>query len=232
MNLKKNFFKLRNNEVFGKTVENVRKHRNIKLIATERRRNYLVSEPSYNVTKWFSEGLLAIEIKIIKVKMKKPVYLGLSILEIDKTLMREIWYGYIKPKYQQNAKLYYMDTDCFITHIKTEDVYENIANDVENRFDISNYELNRILLTGKNKKVIGLMKDEFGGKTMAEFVALKPKTYSYLMDDGNNDKLIMHILKKLTRLHWVVMMIKDCKLLIKLHHIHMMQVLEKYAKQS
>ena len=94
-----------------------------------------------------------------------------------------------------------MDTDCFITHIKTEDVYENIANDVENRFDISNYELNRILLTGKNKKVIGLMKDEFGGKTMAEFVAIKPKTYSYLMDDGNNDKLIMHILKKLTRLH-------------------------------
>ena len=90
MNLKKNFFKLRNNEVFGKTMENVRKHRNIKLIATERRRNYLVSEPSYNVTKWFSEGLLAIEIKIIKVKMKKPVYLGLSILEIDKTLMREI----------------------------------------------------------------------------------------------------------------------------------------------
>ena len=90
MNLKKNFFKLRNNEVFGKTVENVRKHRNIKLITTERRRSYLVSEPSYRVTKWFSEGLLAIEIKIIKVKMNKPVYLGLSILEIDKTLMREI----------------------------------------------------------------------------------------------------------------------------------------------
>ena len=88
--MKKNFFKLRNNEVFGKTMENVRKHRNIKLIATERRRNYLVSEPSYHVTKWFSEGLLAIEIKIIKVKMKKPVYLGLSILEIDKTLMPEI----------------------------------------------------------------------------------------------------------------------------------------------
>ena len=102
--------------------------------------------------------------------------------------MYEFWYNYIKPKYQQNAKLFYMDTDSFIIHIKTEDVYEDIVDGVERRFDTSNYEVNRSLLTRKNKKEIGLMKDELGGKIMTEFVAFRPKTYSYLVDDGNSDK--------------------------------------------
>ena len=106
--------------------------------------------------------------KKIKVKMNKPFYLGLSILEISKTPMYEFWYDYIKPKYWCNAKLYYMDTDSFIVHIKTEDVYEDITNDVEKRFDLSNYATERPLPTGKNKKVIGLMKDELGGKIMTE----------------------------------------------------------------
>ena len=121
------------------------------------------------------ESLLAIEMKKTKVKMNKPIYLGLSILEISKTLMYEFWYDYMKPKYGDNVKLYYMDTDSFIMHIKTEDFYKDIANDVEERFDTSNYEVNGIafnrpLPTGKNKKVIGLMKDELGGKIMTEFV--------------------------------------------------------------
>ena len=102
--------------------------------------------------------------------------------------MYEFWYDYIKPTYQDNAKLCYMDTDSFIINVKTEDVYEDIAKDVEKRFDTSNYEVNRSLPTGNNKKVIGLMKDELGGKIMTEFVALRPKTYSYLTDDGNSDK--------------------------------------------
>ena len=123
--------------------------------------------------------------KKIKVKMDKSVYLGLSILEI---LMFEFWYNYIKPKYQNNAKLCYMDTDSFIINIKMEDFYEDIANDVEKRFDASNYEVNKPLPKGKNKKVIGLMKDKLGGKIMTEFAALRPKTYSYLMDDGNSNK--------------------------------------------
>ena len=126
--------------------------------------------------------------RMIKVKMIKPVYLGLSILEIIKILMYEFWYYYIKPEYQDNGKLCYMDTDSFAIHIKTEDVFEYIAEDVEKRFYTSNYEVNRLLPTGKNKKVIGLMEDELGRKIMAEFVTLKPKTYFYLMDDRNNDK--------------------------------------------
>ena len=102
--------------------------------------------------------------------------------------MYEFWYDYIKPKYENNAKLCYRDTDSFIIHIKTEDVYEDIPDDVEKRFDTSNYEVNRPLPKSKNKKVIGLMKDELGGKIMTKFVGLRPKTYSYLMDDGNSDK--------------------------------------------
>ena len=127
----KDFFKLMNNSVFGKTMGNVRKHRDIKLVTTDKRRNQLVSEPNYHTTKLFSECLLAIEMKKINVKMNKSIYLGFSILEISKTLMYEFSYGYIKPKYQNNAKLCYMDTDSFIINIKTEDFHEDIADDVK-----------------------------------------------------------------------------------------------------
>ena len=121
--------------------------------------------------------------------MNKPVYLGLSsILEICKTLLYEFWDDYMKPKYADNVKLCYMDTDSFIMHIKTADFYKDIANDVEKRFDTSNYEVSRPLPTRKNKKVIGLMKDELGGKIMTELVVLRPKTYSYLTDDSWSDK--------------------------------------------
>ena len=94
----------------------------------------------------------------------------------------------MKPKYGDNVKLCYMDTDSFIMHIKTEDFYKVIADDVEKRFDTSNYEVKRPLPAGNNKKVIILMKDELGGKIMTEFAALRPKNYSYLMDDSRSDK--------------------------------------------
>ena len=102
--------------------------------------------------------------------------------------MYEFWYDYMKPKYGNDVKLCYMDMDSFIMNIKTNDFYEDIANDVENRFDTSNYEVNRLLPMGKNKKIIGLMKDELGGKIITEFATLRPKTYSYLTDDGKEDK--------------------------------------------
>ena len=94
----------------------------------------------------------------------------------------------MKPKYGNNVKLCYLDTDSFIIHTKTEDFYKDISNDVEKRFDTSSYEVNRPLPTGKNKKVVGLMKYELGGKIMTDFVALRPKTYSYLADDCKEDK--------------------------------------------
>ena len=148
-----------NNAVIGKTIENVRKHRNIILVTTERRRNCLVSEPNYHTTKIFTEHLLAIEIKKTQITMNKPAYSGLSILDLSKTVIYEFWYDYVKPKYGENAKLCYMDRERFIVHVKTDDIYKDIAEDVETRFDTSNFETDKPLPKGKNKKVIGLMKE-------------------------------------------------------------------------
>ena len=169
-------------------MENIRKHRDIKLVTTDKKSSKLVSEPNYHTINLILEDLSIIEIKKTKVKMNKPIYLGLSISEISKILMYEFWYDYMKLKYGNNVKLCYMDIDSFIMNIKTNDFYENIANDVENRFDTSNYEVNRPLPMGKNKKVISLMKDELGGKIITEFVTSRPKTYSYLTDDGKKDE--------------------------------------------
>ena len=122
------------------------------------------------------------EMKKVEVKMDKPVYLGQAILDISKSLMYEFWYHYIKPKYMDNARLCYMDTDSFIINIKTENFYRDIANDAKEWYDTSNYDENekRTLPIGENKKVIGLFKDELGGKIMAEFIALRPKAYAYI----------------------------------------------------
>ena len=111
--------------------------------------------------------------------MNKPLYLGMSILDISKTLMYKFWYDYIKPKYGDRAKLCYTDTDSFIIHITTEDFFVNISDDVERWFDTSNFDENgkRSPLIGKNKKVIGLFKDKLGGKIIKEFCALRAKTY-------------------------------------------------------
>ena len=177
-----------NNAVFGKTMENVRKHRNIKLATTKRRRNCLVSELNYHTTTFFTEHLLATEMRETQILMNKPVCLGLSILDLSKTVMYEFWYEYVKPKYGENAKLCYINTDSFIAHVKTDDIYKDITEDVETRFDTSNFELYRPLPKGKNKKVVGLMKDELGGRIMKKFVGLTAKTYSYLEDNNDEDK--------------------------------------------
>ena len=155
-----------NNAVFGKTTKNVRKHRNINLVTKERRRNYLLSEPYYRTTKFFTENLLAIKMRKAQTLMNKPVYLSLSILDLSKTVTYEFWYDYVKPKYDKNAKLCYMDTDSFIVYVNIKDIYKDIAEDVETRFDTSNFELHIPLPNEKNKKVIGLMKDGLGGQIM------------------------------------------------------------------
>ena len=170
-----------NNAVFGKTMENVRNHRNIKLVTSDKRRSILVSEPNYPSRKCISKDLMIIEIRKVEVKMNKPMYIGQAILDITKTLMYEFWYDYIKPKYGDKARLCYMDRDSFVIHIKTEDFYKDIADNVERWFDTSNYDEKdeRIPLpTGKNKKVTGLFKDELGGKIMIEFCALRTKAYA------------------------------------------------------
>ena len=186
----KDFFKLMNNSVFGKTMENVRNHRDIKIVTTDKRRSILASEPNYHSTKHISKDLLIMEMKKTEVKMNKPIYLGQAILDLCKRLMYEFWYDYIKPKYDDKARLCYMDTDTFVIYIETEDFDKDIANDVERLFDTSNYDKKdeRPLPIGKNKNVIGLFKDELRGKIVTEFCALKAKAYAYKLDDDTEHK--------------------------------------------
>ena len=186
----KDFFKLMDNSVFGKTMENVRNHRDIKVVTTDKRRSILASEPNYHSSKCISKDLVIMEMKKVEVKMNKPIYLEQAILDISKTLMYEFWCDYIKPKYGDKARLCYMDTDSFVMHIKTEDFYKDIAGDVERWFDTSNYDEKdkRPLPIGKNEKVISMFKDELGGKVITEFCALRAKAYAFKLDDDTEKK--------------------------------------------
>ena len=186
----KDFFKLMNNAVFGKTMENVKNDRDIKIVTTDKRGSILASKPNYHSTKYISKYLLIMEMKKAEIKMNKPIYLGQAILDISKTLIYEFWYDYIKPMYSDKATLCYTDTDSLVIHTKTEDFYKDIGSDVEKWFDTSNYNKkdDRPLPIGKNKKVIGMCKDELGGKIMTEFCALKAKTYAYKLDDDTEHK--------------------------------------------
>ena len=150
--------------------------------------------------------------KKTRVKLTKPLYLGMSILDISKILMYKFWYDYIRPKYGDRAKLCYTDTDSFIIYIKTEDFFEDISNDVEGWFDTSNYDKNdkRPLPIGKNKKVPGLFKDELGGKIITEFVALRPKAYSYLDDDANEYKKSKGTKRCVIKQNLMFQNFKDC----------------------
>ena len=146
-----------NNSAFGKTIENVRNDRDIKLVTSDKRSELLVSEPNYHPQKFISDHLMAIEMKQTRIKMTKPLYLGISILDISKILMNEFWYGYIRPKYGDRARFEYTNTASFIIYIKIKNFFEDISNNVEGRFDTSNYDKNdkKPLPIGKNKKEPG-----------------------------------------------------------------------------
>ena len=185
----KDFYKLKINSIYGKTVQNDRKHRDIKLVTTENKRNKLASEPNYHSSKFISKDLLIMEMEKTEVKINKPIYLGQAVLDLSKTLMYEFWYDYLKPIYGEEIRLCYTDTGSFIMHIKTDDFYKDISADVDKWFDTSNFNKNdnRPLEIGKNKKVLGKFKDELGGKIMTKFVALRAKRYSFLIDDFTDD---------------------------------------------
>ena len=144
--------------------------------------------------------------------MNKPVYLDMSILDISKTLTYKFWYDYIEPKYVDRVKLCYTDPDSIITHIMSEDLYRDIANDVEKWFDTFNYDKNgkRPLPISKNKKVYGFFKDELGGKIMKEFVALRAKAYVHLMDDDGEEKISKETRKCLIKHEIMFKNYKDC----------------------
>ena len=185
----KDFYRLMNNLVFRKTMENIRKHRDIKLV--NNKEDYLkqVMKPNFKGGVLMGADLMSCEMGKVKVKMNKPVCLGQAILNLSKTKMYEFHYDYMKRKYNESdLKLLYMDTDSLVHDIETEDFYKNIVEDVETRFDKSGYVPGRPLPIEKNKKVIGLMKDELGGKIMNKFISLRPKMDSYRVEESEPKK--------------------------------------------
>ena len=185
-NFEKDFFKLMNNSVFGKTMENIRNRENIKLATSEKKALKLIAKPNFKRRTIFTENLIAVHLGKTKLKFNKPIYVGMCILDVSKTLMYDFHYNYIKKKYGEDAKLLMTDTDSLCYEIKTEDFYKDISADVEAKFDTSAYPKDHTdrnghpsgIKTGVNKKVVGMMKDECSGKIMTEFVGLRAKLYA------------------------------------------------------
>ena len=188
-NFEKDFYKLMNNSVFGKTMENIRNRVNVKLVNTEEKLRKLVAKPNFKSCKIFNENLVSVHMKQTSLTMVKPVYLGMCILDLSKTIMFDFHYNYIKSKYGDKAKLLFSDTDSLMCEIETEDFYKDISGDVKDRFDTSDYPENHPsgIPTGINKKVLGKMKDEAAGKIIKEFVGLRAKLYSYKMYEGGEE---------------------------------------------
>ena len=186
----KDFFKLMNNSVFGKTMENIRNRVDIRLVNEEKQAEKLVSKPTFEGRTIFCEDLAAVYMKRTKIMFDKPIYVKFCILDLSKMLMYDFHYNYIVKKYGQNQKLLFTDTDSLAYEIKTEDFYQDISNDVTEKFDTSNYAKNHPsgIKTGCNKKVIGMMKDKCGGKQITEFVGLRAKMYFYRLDETEEKK--------------------------------------------
>ena len=179
----KDFFKLMNNSVFGKTMENIENRVDIRLVTDKKEAIKLAAKPNYDKCTIFDDNLIAIHMKRTKLLYDKPIYLGMCILDLSKTLMYDFHYNYVKKKYGDNAALLFTDTDSLAYEIKTDDFYADISNDVESRFDTSDYSKDHPsgIKTGVNKKVISMFKDEASGKQIEEFVGLRAKLDSYKM---------------------------------------------------
>ena len=197
----KDFFKLMNNAVFGKTMENIRNRVDIKLVNNEKQAEKLSAKPNFKHCNIFSEDLVAIHMKKTKLDFDKPVYLGMCILDLSKTLMYDFHYNYIKQKYGDKAKLLLTDTDSLMYEIQTEDFYKDINGDVKDRFDTSGYPPGHpsSIPSGFNKKVLGMFKDEVNGNVIDEFVGLRAKLYSYKMFEGEESKKCKGVKKSVVK---------------------------------
>ena len=193
----KDFFKLMNNSVFGKTMENLRKRSNIQLVTNPERMERLAARPTYISHKIFHENLVAVHSKQTKLVLNKPSYVGMSILELSKTLMYDFHYNYIKKKYPE-AQLLFTDTDSLCYHIKTEDIYSDFFADRE-LFDNSDYPSDSKFYFSENKKVIGKFKDETAGVPIREFIGLKSKMYSISLDNEKFSKKAKGVKKNVIR---------------------------------
>ena len=185
-----------NNAIFGKSMENVLNKSNIKLINNNPEKLLkLIKEPNFENIHKISDKQVLIQSKPVRIKFNKPIYLGACILETSKLHMHKFWYDYLKVKYGNYVNLIYTDTDSFILEIITDDIYEDMKND-NHLFDFSEYDKDHKCYNVKNKKKLGIFKDELNGKIMTEFSCLKPKMYSFEYIENNsikNDKNIKEL---------------------------------------
>ena len=194
----KDFFKLMNNSVFGKTMENIRKRVDVRLITDEKKLLKMASKPTYVSSKIFNENLVAVHKIKETLTLNRPTYVGMCILDLSKTLMYDFHYNYIKEKYGDKAKLLFTDTDSLTYEIEAEDVYQDFWND-KDRFDNSDYPENSPYFDKTNKKVIGKFKDEAAGIPITEFVGLRSKMYSYIKDNQKVGKTAKGIKKNIIK---------------------------------
>ena len=200
-NFEKDFFKLMNNSVFGKAIENIRKRQNIKIIDDRKKALKLSSRPNFDRCTIFDKHLIALHMLNTEIYFNKPVYVGQAILDLSKMLMFNFHYNYIKKKYHNKAELLFTDTDSLMYQIKTDDFYKDINPDVQYKFDTSDYPSIHPsgIQTGLNKKVIGMFKDEVAGKQITHFVGIRPKLYSYKVEDEKELKKCKGIKKNVVK---------------------------------
>ena len=205
----KDFFKLMNNAVFGKTMENLRKRVNLELVHTERRLKKLCAKPNFEAVTIFNEDLAAVNLKKTQLFLNRPIYVGFSILDLSKTVMYGFHYNYMKVKYGDCAKLLMTDTDSLCYEVQTEDLYKNMHEDAY-YFDTSNYAPDHPLYSRVNMKVLGKMKDEYGGVPVEEYVGLRPKMYSMVADGGEEKKTAKGVSKIVTKKRLRHSQYRDC----------------------
>ncbi|XP_070171333.1 uncharacterized protein [Polyergus mexicanus] len=189
----KNLYKLMNNAVFGKTMENVRKHSNVRLVTRWDGRygaEAMIAKPNFHSRSVFAEDLVAVELRKLEVKFNKPIYVGMCILDISKIRLYEFHYEYMLPLYRDKCRIMYTDTDSLIYRVECEDVYENMKRDID-RFDTSDYATdNAYGMPLANKKIPGAMKDENAGAIITEFIGLRAKMYALRVDGRSDTKKI------------------------------------------
>ena len=197
----KDFFKLMNNSVFGKTIENIRKRQNIILIDDRKKAAKLTSRPNFDRATIFDRNLIAVHMKKTEVYFNKPVYVDQAILDLSKTLMFDFHYNYIKKKYRNKAELMFTDTDSLLYQIHTDDFYRDISHDILEKFDTSDYPSDHPsgIPTGVNKKVIGMFKDEVAGRQITKFIGLRPKLYTFKIEDGSLTKKCKGVKKSVVK---------------------------------
>ena len=174
----KDLFKLMNNAVYGKTMENVRKHSDFKLVNSPKVFQKLVNKPTYKHRFIINENLVGVEQEKETVELNKPIYIGMSILDYSKIHMYSFYYDVLKPKYQENIKLVYTDTDSYAIKVETDDLYGDFK-EIKDYMDFSDYPPEHPNYDKTNKKVLGKFKDEMNGKIITHFIGLKPKAYCY-----------------------------------------------------